>query len=150
MIKRLSLPVALAWAGALPFVATMLLILAGVNSVPLLGAPTRIMALYGIVIAVFMAGTHWGHAITRREYGSKALLVESNVVTVVLLAIYLIAPGYIMFALIAAFLVLLAVDGVLDRQGHLSQGYFLMRVGVTCLVCLCLLVGALVAPVAGA
>ena len=50
----------LTYAGTLPFIACTLCLVMNIRTVPILGSVDHILTVYGIIIATFLAGSHWG------------------------------------------------------------------------------------------
>jgi hypothetical protein len=130
----------LPYFGALPFLFAAVLLLLGVNSLPVLGEIARLVAIYGLVIASFMAGCHWGMHLTLGKPFSIWLPITSNVIAVFLWLVFSMLPQIFMWGLIAAFLVLVMIDYCLDKQALLPTGYWKTRLMVTALVVVSLLI----------
>lgn len=125
----------LACAGALPFLAAALLPLVGINSVPFAGSLTAVAASYGLAIASFMAGTHWGLFLGAPKRSPVNLFLSSN--AVVLLVWFAYLSGHMLLVLsvqMIAFALLLAVDLRLSRAGIIEPDYFRVRAIVTVMV----------------
>jgi ATP/ADP translocase len=133
----------LAFAGALPFVASALLLWAGHTSLPVLGSVSKIAASYGLLILAFMAGVQWG----QRLVGIETLLnlfVISNAVALAGWFSYLLLSPKLFFASLALlFAVVLLIDKRLAAEGHLSDDYIRTRTAVSALVVMSLAVIAL-------
>jgi hypothetical protein len=69
----------LAFAGALPFVAAALLLLAGHSSVPVLGSVSGIAASYGLLILAFMAGVQWGQRLSGIATSLDLFLISNGI-----------------------------------------------------------------------
>lgn len=133
----------LAGAGALPFIASALLPLASVDRIPGLGAVPDIAAAYGLTIASFMAGVHWGTALNAPSRLPVNLFITSNVVAVAAWLSFLLGPPALTFAVLGAlFLYLLFVDYRLFRGEVIEPGYWRTRLYVTVAVVLSLSVSA--------
>lgn len=50
----------LAYAGAIPFLLCAILFAFKIQKIPILGNLQTVISTYSLVIASFMAGTHWG------------------------------------------------------------------------------------------
>lgn len=134
----------LAAAGALPFIACALAAYFGVDSVPLLGAVGTIAAAYGLTIASFLAGVHWGTAVNVADGLPVNLYVASNVVAVIAWLVFLLGPVALTLAVLALlFLYLLYVDFRLYRAERIGAGYWQTRLWVSAVVVACLLLLAL-------
>ncbi len=133
----------LAFAGALPFVFSALLLWAGHSTVPVLGAVSTVAASYGLLILSFMAGVHWGQRLSGVET-SLNLFLTSNAVALAAWSSYLLLLPRLYFASLAVlFAVLLMIDRRLSAEGHLSRDYLRTRSTVSALVVLSLAVIAL-------
>ena len=129
----------LASAGALPFIACALLPIASIDRVPGLGAVSDIAAAYGLTIASFMAGVHWGTALNVSSKLPINLFITSNVVAVAAWLSFLLGPVALTLAVLAAlFLYLLFVDYRLSRGRMIDPGYWRTRLYVTVTVVLSL------------
>ncbi len=144
-----KVPAAAAWlggAGALPFVAGVLLALAGDAS---LGAwAVEALRAYGAVILSFMAGIHWGLAMADRGAGAGQGASWGRLglsVTPALLGwLALLLPPVAGFLLLAtSFAALLAVDLASVRRGMAPAWYPRLRWPLTTIVVICMLLAAL-------
>ncbi len=131
----------LAYLGTLPFIASAALLAFGVESLPLLRNVLHIVEIYGLVIASFMAGVHWGQALSATTPPPIPLFLSSNIAALTLWGMYLWGTGIaFVWVLVAVFIALLWVDHRLHLKGMLSAGYYALRLRVTGIVCLALLV----------
>lgn len=125
----------LAYAGALPFIACAVLPWIGMPDVAGIGNYADIAAIYGVAIASFMAGVHWGTFLYQAGSVPVNLLLTSNAITVAVWLSFVLAPAAVSLAVIAAaFLLLLAVDFRLARAGLLTTDYLRTRRNVTLIV----------------
>jgi Protein of unknown function (DUF3429) len=133
----------LAFAGALPFVASALLLWAGHTSLPVLGPVSNIAASYGLLILAFMAGVQWGQRLGGIETPLNLFLI-SNAIALAAWFSYLLLPPRLFFASLAVlFAVVLMVDKRLAAEGYLSADYIRTRTVVSALVVMSLAVIAL-------
>ena len=131
----------LTYAGALPFVFCALLPFFGIDEWRNVGTFEYIARLYGLAIASFVAGSHWGTYLYNREPSPTNLFVTSNaVVLAAWFAFLLTIPVMTQFVLLLSFLYLLFVDYNLHKAGLTTSHYFRMRAYVTLIVCVCLVV----------
>jgi len=138
MITRL-----LATLGAIPFVACAVLPLVGVTELPYLGDTGTIAAAYGLTIASFMAGVHWGTALNVTTTLPVNLYVTSNVVAVAAWLSFLLVSLSITLAMLSIlFAYLLYIDFRLRRAGLIDQSYWNTRLAITGIVIVCLTVVA--------
>lgn len=127
-------------AGTLPFIACAVLSLFGVASIPPLGSPDAVASSYGLLIASFMAGTHWGQCLSLSTSPPLNLFITSNVTALFIWFAYL--TGNIAVSLACqgvAFLVLLAIDYRLRSAGIITANYLRVRATATAIVVLSLL-----------
>lgn len=137
----------LTYAGALPFVMCAALPLAGIAGIPGLGAYEGIAASYGAIIASFMAGTHWGLAMTQQGVTGAVIVILSVILALgAWMAWLLVAPIIAVTAYIKIFALLLIGDILLYRRGVISSAYFRLRLGVTCVVILAIAVTVIAGP----
>lgn len=130
-------------AGVTPFIFLTLLVISGINKLPLLGVTAHISAIYSIIIVSFMAGIHWGTYLYKNS--DINLLVTSNVAAIAtFLATILLPLKFSLLVIAIIFGLLLAIDKELYDQKLLSEKYFELRVIITMIVCLCLVIQALI------
>ena len=126
-------------AGLIPFIACALLLSTGVESVPWLGSVSTLLSVYGLVIASFLAGSHWGQHLDQQNMLRPWLAYSSNVCAIALwLGFSLATFTVFIWLLMGVFLLLLGVDIVLFRAKFITGNYVKMRVIVTVIVVLSL------------
>ena len=131
---------ALTYAGALPFAVCAVLPWIGVEQVLNIGTPDYISRSYGLAIASFLAGAHWGTFLYHRERSPTNLFLTSNAIVLAAWSTFLInAPAISLFVLVLAFLYLLFIDFRLFKAGLLIDYYFALRRNVTAIVVICLI-----------
>ncbi|MDN5566988.1 MAG: DUF3429 domain-containing protein [Psychrobacter sp.] len=133
----------LTFAGTIPFIACAVLIIIGVNIVPILGSVTRILTVYGLVIATFMAGAQWGNHLSLADNSSWAvrLPIVSNIVALALwLGFLTLSTKGFIWLLIVSFISLLIIDYGLNNARIIDDKYFTVRKYVTLIVIASLLV----------
>ena len=129
----------LTYAGALPFIACALLPWIGVDSILNFGTAEFVARSYGLAIASFLAGAHWGTFLYHREASPTNLFLTSNAVVLAAWFSFLMnVPAISLFVLILAFLYLLFIDYRLFAAGLLIDYYFRLRRNVTVIVVVCL------------
>ncbi len=133
----------LAFAGALPFVVSALLLWAGHTSLPVLGAVSNMAASYGLLILAFMAGTLWGQRLAGIETRLNLFIASNAIALAGWFAYLLLSPRLFFASLAVLFAVLLLIDRRLGNEGHLSVDYVRMRTVVSALVGISLAVIAL-------
>ena len=126
---------ALAYSGALPFIACAVLPWLGMPTLPVIGDCKYVSATYGVAIASFMAGIHWGTFLYRADELPVNLLVTSNVITLGVWFAFLLAPiNASLAANLVAFAALLVIDYKLAGAGLISDAYLKLRRNVTSIV----------------
>lgn len=136
----------LTFAGTIPFILGAILISMGVDTFVGLGQTVHVLSIYGLVIASFMAGAHWGcHlSLSVQHRWAARLPVVSNVIALVLwLGFLSLSSAGFMWLLIAAFMAMLMVDYGLQRAQVIDEAYFKVRVSVILVVVTTLIVAAL-------
>jgi ATP/ADP translocase len=133
----------LAFAGALPFVASALLLWAGHTSLPVLGSVSKIAASYGLLILAFMAGVQWGQRLVGIETSLNLFLISNAVALAGWFSYLLLSPKLFFASLALLFAVVLLIDKRLAAEGHLSDDYIRTRTAVSALVVMSLAVIAL-------
>ena len=125
----------LAYSGTLPFAACALLLAARVPAIAGSGSWAEIAAGYGLAIASFMAGTHWGAYLQQSAGAPLNLLLTSNAITVVVWLTFVLAPIAVSLMVTGvAFLLLLLVDYRLASAGMITSAYLVLRRNVTFVV----------------
>jgi hypothetical protein len=128
----------LALAGALPFLASAFMAIAGID-VPV--SAGLVASSYGLPIACLLCGVHWATYLYRQAEMPINLFLSSNVVVVAVWLSYLF--GSLALALgmqVVAFLVLLLIDYRLFNVDLINHHYFVTRFEATALATLSLLV----------
>ncbi|MBT5293726.1 MAG: DUF3429 domain-containing protein [Cellvibrionales bacterium] len=133
----------LMYLGALPFIASAILSLLSIDTLPWLGSVVHIVSVYALVISVFMAGILWGIMlqVNRDNSVGQINFLISNILTLTVWFVYLIYPDSIAFLLTTAvvFLWLLMLDAKLVQEQHISKCYYQARKWVSTIVILSLL-----------
>ncbi|MGE6407385.1 MULTISPECIES: DUF3429 domain-containing protein [unclassified Psychrobacter] len=136
----------LTFAGAIPFVACAFLLMMNVVTVPILGSVVDILSAYGLVIASFMAGAHWGNHLDLADDNKWAIRLPlySNVIALGLwLGFLILSPSSFIWLLVIGFISLLVIDYSLHRAQIISHAYFKVRQYVTAIVVISLVIAAL-------
>ena len=137
-----SLVIALTAAGAIPFVAGAVYLIAPIGPADYYPFVRTALAWWAVIILSFMAGTFWGLAIARRA--DPVLLIGSNAAAIAAwLALLLLPSAVIPVAISALFALLLLLDWHAVRSGIVPLSYLRLRMAITSVVVICL--GALVA-----
>ncbi|SNT70830.1 DUF3429 domain-containing protein [Psychrobacter sp. LV10R520-6] len=133
----------LTFAGAIPFVVCAFLITVGVDAIPILGKTAHILSIYGLVIASFMAGAHWGNHLSLADDDTWAfkLPVFSNIIALGLWLGFLTLSTFgFIWLLIIGFVSLLVIDYGLHQAQIIRHDYFKVRQYVTAMVVISLII----------
>ena len=138
-------------AGVLPFVAAAAALLAGLDSVGPLQSVTASLVAYGLAIASFVAGTHWGIYLQFRASAPTNLYVSSNAAVLFPWLTFAFGSTDNTFvALVLTFIFLAFIDwswlelfglNSLYVSNLIESAYFRVRIVATALVCGALLLG---------
>ena len=132
---------ALAFAGALPFLACAVLLAAGITVVLPFGSIAQVANSYGLAITCFLAGIHWSIYLGNQKDPPFNLLLSSNIVFLLVWIMYLIAGTELSLVTQAvALIALLIVDRSLANAAVISSHYFRTRVIVTAIATVSLLI----------
>lgn len=135
----------LTFAGAIPFVICAFLMTVDIAAIPILGKTEYILSIYGLVIASFMAGAHWGNHLSLADDNTWALKlpVFSNIIALGLwLGFLILSTVGFTWLLIVGFISLLVIDYGLYQAQIISDDYFKVRQYVTAIVVVSLIVAA--------
>lgn len=133
----------LTFAGTIPFVVCAIFITMGVDAIPVLGKTTHILSIYGLVIASFMAGAHWGNHLSLTEDNAWAvkLPIFSNIIALSLwLGFLTLSTVGFIWLLIVGFASMLVIDYGLYHAQIISADYFKVRQYVTAMVVISLMI----------
>lgn len=135
----------LTYAGALPFIACTGLKIFDIDYVPLFGSVEMIINSYGLLIASFVNGAHWGqHVIVSRQLG-KYLAICSNANVIALWVLFLLIPRDLFYIpLIISFILTAMVEKELYAKKIINKDYLQLRTTVTSIVCVSLLIYGLI------
>ncbi|TXD98053.1 DUF3429 domain-containing protein [Psychrobacter frigidicola] len=133
----------LTFAGAIPFVLCAILITMNVDAIRVLGKTEYVLSIYGLVIASFMAGAHWGNHLGLADDNIWAvkLPIFSNIIALALWLgfLSLSAVGFI-WLLVVGFIAMLVIDYGLYQASIISPDYFKVRKYVTLIVVVSLVI----------
>ncbi len=133
----------LAAAGAIPFLIGALAPLLGVEIETRRGDIEAAVLAYGLTIASFMAGVHWGTALNSSRPLPVNLFISSNVIALAAWFAYLFASASVAALILAAlFAVLLGIDWKLRKADVIDNVYWQTRLWVTVVVIACLVLMA--------
>lgn len=131
----------LAYLGLLPFILALPLVYYDLL-LPTISSADLVIDTYGLVIAVFLSGAHWGQHLSM--HGSRwrmALPVLSNIIVIALwLGMLLASSEQLLILVEIAFLIILFVDYKLYQAEVISRRYFKTRVHCTAVVLLVFLI----------
>ncbi len=114
----------LANLGALPFVATTLLMSMGIHTIPFVGSLFSAISVYALIIASFMAGSHWGQQLGFSGKWRFKLQVITNIQAVCLWLAYVwLGNSWFLLVLITSFLVSLWLDQQLKQAQLIEAAY---------------------------
>ena len=133
----------LTFAGTIPFILCAVFITLGVDAIRVLGKTDEVLAVYGLVIATFMAGAQWGNHLSLADDNPWAvrLPILSNIIALGLWLgfLSLSTVGFI-WLLIVSFISLLIIDYGLNNARIIDDKYFTVRKYVTLIVVVSLIV----------
>ena len=136
----------LTFAGAIPFVVCAIFIIIGIEAIPVLGNTAHILSIYGLVIASFMAGAHWGNHLSLADDNTWALKLPifSNIIALALWLGFLSLSNIgFMWLLVIGFIAMLMIDHGLYQANIISNNYFKVRKYVTLIVVVSLIIIAI-------
>ena len=136
----------LTFAGAIPFVVCAIFIIIGIEAIPVLGNTAHILSIYGLVIASFMAGAHWGNHLSLADDNTWALKLPifSNIIALALwLGFLSLSNVGFMWLLVIGFIAMLMIDYGLHQAHIISDNYFKVRKYVTLIVVVSLIIIAI-------
>jgi Zn-dependent protease with chaperone function len=124
MIKFTNFAKLLAYLGAIPFIACACLRISDL-----------ILLTYGLTIASFMAGTHWGLCLKKSDNFAHGIFLASIIVTLSAWFCYLLCSAIICLLIFAGiFISLMFIDYLLYRKNLESKDYFQLRLSITTIV----------------
>lgn len=127
-------------AGAIPFVAAAAAGLAGIETFGPVQSVTASVVAYGLAIASFVAGTHWGIYLQYRGSAPVNLFVSSNAAVLAPWLTFVVgSTGGTLIALVLTFLFLAFIDWRLAAANLIESAYFRLRLTATAIVCAALI-----------
>jgi hypothetical protein len=125
----------LSYTGTLPFLFCALCFIEGIQIIPFLGSIYKVMSGNGLVIASFMAGSHWGLHLRLSGKWAIYLPVFSNVNATLLWGGFIfLSFKDLLIGFILTFIVLLLIDRKLFLDGLINREYFRVRCSVSLIV----------------
>ncbi len=132
----------LTYAGAIPFLFLAFCLALNLNFLPF--DLKNALAVYGLVIAAFMAGSHWGQHLHLDGKWNFYLAILSNINAVFLWISFVVLPfKFFIIALIISFVASFIIDKKLQQNNLLDSQYLRTRFVVTTLVILALIIAAI-------
>jgi hypothetical protein len=132
-----SLVRVLVFAGALPFLASALLV-----QLPLLPGfdALALFRTYALVIVSFLCGVHWGQGLAARGAAPLNLFLASNALVLLLwLASALLPVNMFLLLVLVELALLLWIDRRLFRHELIDHWYYITRIRITLIVATCVL-----------
>ena len=136
----------LTFAGTIPFIVCAIFITLGIDAIRVLGMTAHVLSVYGLVIASFMAGAHWGNHLNLADDHPWAvkLPVLSNIIALALwLGFLSLSTAGFIWLLVLGFISLLILDYNLYGANIINREYFNVRTHVTMIVVIALVISAL-------
>ena len=136
----------LTFAGTIPFIACAFLLMIDVVTVPMLGSVVDVLSAYGLVIASFMAGAHWGNHLDLADDNKWAIrlpLYSNSIALGLWLGFLILSASSFIWLLVIGFISLLVIDYSLHRAQIISHAYFQVRQYVTTIVVISLVIAGL-------
>lgn len=134
----------LTYAGTLPFILCTIGLTFNIHTIAVLGSIKDIFSAYGLVIASFMAGCHWGQHLNLSNKWNLYLPLSSNIIAVTLWICFLLFPfAPFLVVLAISFTLLLFIDKQLLQIGLISGHYFHTRCIVTFIVITTIIISGL-------
>jgi hypothetical protein len=129
MITSINLAKLLTYLGAIPFIVCACFRISDL-----------ILLTYGLAIASFMAGTHWGLCLKKSDKFTHGIFLASTVITLSAWFCYLLCSASICLLIFAGiFISLMLIDYLLYRKNLESKDYFQLRLSITTIVVVSLL-----------
>lgn len=125
----------LGYAGALPFLACA----AGlvfIHDSTFIDTLALLQLIYAAMIASFLGGVHWSHALPRRDKAQMVLAMGPTIVSFGVILLPFMTGGYgVAYGIMAVlFLALYAADRRYLQQDWLPAGYMRFRAVITAVV----------------
>lgn len=128
----------LTYMGALPFVIFNLMLVLHFDFVLSTEFIFKAFLTYGAIIMSFLAGMHWGLAITVSQPVSAYLLLSSNVVAILAWLCLILNIHFLALILLGVlYLYQLLIDCKLAKDRLIAKGFLLTRIVITVIVCIC-------------
>jgi hypothetical protein len=129
--------------GVVPFIGCALLLHCDITTWPYGGQVATTMNVYGLLIASFLAGSHWGMTLSPGNVAHPFVAFFSNVMVVILWLSYSILSTSAMFIVESVILgVLLMQERLTWGIQRMPAGYASIRLAITILVMVLLLLTA--------
>ena len=126
----------LAYAGIIPFAFGLYEIVRDLNYFSNLGSPAFLITSYGVLIAVFLSGSHWGTHLALNNRTGTLLALVSNINMLCVWGAWLtLSAKDLIWVIILSLLITLVLDLKLAQEDVITQAYYKTRFIVTMLVC---------------
>ena len=115
-------------SGTIPFALLSLCLGLKLYDLPMLGSVKQWLATYAVVIASFLAGTHWGQHLHIKGFWQNGLPILSNIIALLIWpSSVLLSFKFLMLSLSCIFSILLCVDAELYKNNFVTRSYFNLR-----------------------
>jgi hypothetical protein len=142
VFNQKQLATTLVGLGTVPFVVLTFLIVAAVeNALPLPASPGLILHVYGVIIASFVAGLHWGIHFCKRTNDS-VYLYSSFIAFLLWCSMWAAGSALGLVVVLLGFVLLWVEEYRLSVQRVTTAWFWQLRTGVTAIVSLCLALAA--------
>lgn len=132
---------ALTYLGLLPFFFLSSYIIIFPNPIIINSYAISLFKSYGMIIAIFLSGCHWGQQLSMTGITAFNLAIISNALTIFTWLSYSFLPDkYFLLLLVSVFSLLLLIDKYLFSKSIINKNYFKTRFYVTICVNLMLLI----------
>lgn len=129
--RHIQLAKQLAFAGTLPFIGTVVVMLYGLDSTLI----RQSSLAYGALIIAFISGIHWGLFLTQAPKIPINLLVSSNLLTLLSWSSLMMDFGlWSYLTQILSFSILLMIDRQLLKVVIIERWFFILRCQATLIV----------------
>jgi hypothetical protein len=142
LLNQKQLATTLVVLGTVPFVVFTVAVAGFAAPLPFPAAPALMLHVYGVIIASFVAGLHWGIHFCKRT--SDSVYLYSSFIAVLLWCSMWVAGSTIGLALVLLGFVLLWLEEYrLSVQRVTTAWFWKLRTAVTAVVVLCLAISIL-------
>lgn len=126
--------------GVVPFIGGALLLHCNITTWPYVAQVAETMNVYGLLIASFIAGSHWGITLSHNKVAHWHIACFSNVIVLVLWLAYSVVSTPTMLLVNSVTLgILLLQERLTWNMSSMPAGYVSVRIVITILVMVLLL-----------